>query len=44
MWRRELSLGPCDDLEAQDEGEGGRLRREGIYVYTERIHFVVPQK
>ena len=44
VWCRELSLGPCDDLEARDEGEGGRPRREGIYLYIEQIHFVVPRK
>ena len=25
-------------------GVGGRLQREGIYVYIELIHFVVQQK
>ena len=25
-------------------GEGGRPRREGIYVYIELIHFIVQQK
>ena len=34
----------CDDLEWWDEGVGGRLNREGIYVYIQLIHFVVQQK
>ena len=35
----------CDDLEGWDgKGVGARLKREGIYVYTQLIHFVVQQK
>ena len=35
----------CDDLEGWDWGEvGGRLKREGIYVYLWLIHVVVQQK
>ena len=35
----------CDDLEGwMVGGVGGRLQREGIYVYIELIHFVVQQK
>ena len=36
----------CDDLEGWDGdgGVGGRLRREGVYVYIELVHFVAPQK
>ena len=34
-----------DDLEWwMVGGVGGRLQREGIYVYIELIHFVVQQK
>ena len=37
---RELSSGLCDDL----EGKGAeRLKREGIYVYIQLIHFIVQQ-
>ena len=43
--RRELSLALCDDLEGRDESEvGGRLPREGIYVYISLIHLIVRQK
>ena len=31
-----------DDLEVWDE-QGGRLNREGIYVYTQLIYFLVQQ-
>ena len=32
----------CNDLEGWDGGEvGGRLKREGIYVYIQLIHDVV---
>ena len=35
----------CDDLEVWDgKGVGARLQREGMYVYTQLIHFVVQQK
>ena len=35
---------PCGDLEEWDEGEGGRSKREGIFVYIQLIHFLVQQK
>ena len=41
---RELSLVLCDDLEGWHAGVGGRLKREGIYVYLQLIHSVVQQK
>ena len=35
----------CGDLEGRDGvGVGGRLKRRGIYVYIQQIHFVVQQK
>ena len=34
----------CDDLEGWNVGLGGRLKREGIYVYVSLIHAVVEQK
>ena len=37
----------CDDLEGwhgRGEGMAGRLKRKGIYVYIQLIHFVVKQK
>ena len=34
---RDLSLVLCDDLEGWDLGVGGRLKREGIYVYLQLI-------
>ena len=36
----------CDDLEGWNDGVGvgGRLQREGIYVYISLIHVVVQQK
>ena len=38
------SLALCDDLEGQDGRRGGRLEREGIYVYLQLIHIAVRQK
>ena len=35
---------PCDDLEACEGEEGGRLLGEGVYVIRKLIHFVVLQK
>ena len=41
---RELSLALWDDLEGWDGSEvGGRLQREGMYVYISLIHFIVQQ-
>ena len=34
----------CDDLEGWGVGGRGRLKREGIFVYTWLIHFVAQQK
>ena len=34
----------CDDLDGWDGGEGGRAKKEGIYVYIQLIHFTVQQK
>ena len=35
----------CYDLEGRAAGEKGRrLKREGIYVYLQLIHFVIQQK
>ena len=34
----------CDDLEGWDSGVGGRLRREGMYVYIQLIHVAAQQK
>ena len=35
----------CDDLESRDGGRvGGKLKREGMYVYTWLIHSGVQQK
>ena len=35
----------CDDLEGWDRGwVGGRLKREGIYVYLKLIHIAAQQK
>ena len=34
----------CDDLEGWDGGVGGRLKREGIYVYLLLVHFIIQQK
>ena len=33
-----------DDLKRWDRGKGGRLQREGIYVYIWLIHNVIQQK
>ena len=33
-----------DDLKGWDRGKGGRLQREGIYVYIWLIHNVLQQK
>ena len=33
-----------DDLEGWDRGMGGKLEREGFYMYLQRIHIVVQQK
>ena len=38
---RELSSVLCDDPAGWDEGLGGRLKREGIYVYLQLIHIVI---
>ena len=49
VWReaaelcRALSLVIGDDLDGWDTG-GGRLRREGVYVYVELIHTGIQQK
>ena len=40
---RELSSALCDDLERWDE-VGGRLMREGIYVYIQLIRIIVQEK
>ena len=39
----------CDDLDGRDGvgeggGNGGKVKREGLYVYLELIHVVVQQK
>ena len=34
----------CDDLDELDEGVGGRLKREGIYVYLQPSHAAIQQK
>ena len=34
----------CDDLEGWDGELGGKLKREGIYVFLQLIHVVVQQK
>lgn len=36
VWQRELNLMLCDDVEEWEEGGGGRLKVEGIYV----IHMI----
>ena len=38
---REFNSVLCDDLEGWDGRAGGRLKREGIYVYVQLIHDVV---
>ena len=40
-----ITLLLCDDLEGWDRGwVGGRLKREGIYVYLKLIHIAAQQK
>ena len=34
----------CDDPDGWDEAAAERVKREGLHVYTELIHFVVQQK
>ena len=41
---RELPSVLCDGLDGRDEGVGGRLGTEGVYVYIWPIHFTVWQK
>ena len=31
---RETGMELCDDLEGWDESRGGRLKREGLYIYN----------
>ena len=39
VWLRKLKLGFCIKLEGWDgEGDGGRVKREGIYVHLWLIH------
>ena len=38
---RELSLVLCDDLDGWDMVGERRLKREGIYVYTWLVYFIV---
>ena len=39
LWLRKLKQGFCINLERWDrEGDGGRLKREGIYVYLWLIY------
>ena len=39
VWFRKLKQGFCFNLEGWDgEGDGGRLKREGVYVYQWLIH------
>ena len=43
--QREPSSALCDDLGGgMGVKVGGRLQREGMYVYVQLIHFVVQQK
>ena len=45
LFYRELSLVLCDDPQGYDARvQGGKLKREGIYVYIRVIHDVVQQK
>ena len=44
MEHRELSSVLCDNLEGWAGGVGGRVKREGIYVYLQLIHFAIQQK
>ena len=42
---RELISVLCDNLEGWDGGLlGGKLKREGFYIYLQLIHMVVQQK
>ena len=42
LWLRKLKQGLCINLEEWDgEGDGGRFKREGIYVYLWLIHVEV---
>ena len=38
---RELNLVLCDDLDEWDMVGERRLKREGIYVYTRLVYFIV---
>ena len=39
VWLRKLKQGLCINLEGWDgKGDGGRFKREGIYVYLRLIH------
>ena len=42
VWLRELKLGLCNNLDGREVG--GRLKREGTYVYLGLIHVDVWQK
>ena len=45
VWLRKLKEGLCINLEGWDgEGDGGRFKRERIYVYLWLIHVEVLQK
>ena len=45
VWPRKLKQGLCINLEEWDwEGDGGRFKGEGIYVYLWLIHVEVLQK
>ena len=45
VWLRKLKEGLCINLEGWDgEGDGGRFKGEGIYVYLWLIHVEVLQK
>ena len=45
VWLRKLKQGLCVSLEGWDgEGDGGRFKREGMYVYLWLIHAEVGQK
>ena len=41
---QELSLALCDALEGWEWGWGAGLQKEGIYVHTQLIQFVVQWK
>ena len=34
----------CLDLKRRNEGVGGRLKGDWIYVYIEMLHFIVQQR